>query len=115
MHRIHNDARVWSECTTCTSRFDFDPSSTIPPKEQLKTQYDKHKSEGRCNVKTRDKIVPTLERVSEGLYRCSLCEDGFKIVRNYGGRKHTEEEWRRQREGDFRNHVEQVHGQNAKK
>jgi hypothetical protein len=27
--------------------------------------------------------TPTLERVNDGLYRCSLCKEGFRIERNY--------------------------------
>jgi hypothetical protein len=53
--------------------------------------------------------TPTLERVNDGLYRCSLCKDGFRIERNYAGRERTEQEWQHQREKDFRGHVFLIH------
>ena len=49
--------------------------------------------------------IPTLEKVNDGLYRCSLCKDGFRIERNYAGRQRTEQEWQHQREKDFRGHL----------
>jgi hypothetical protein len=55
MHQFHQEAaKLWSECTACGTRFDFDPSSKTPIREQLKEQFDKHLFDGTCNVQTRD-------------------------------------------------------------
>lgn len=52
---------------------------------------------------------PELERVNDGFYQCSLCKEGFRIERNYAGPKRSEQQWRNQRERDFRDHVANMH------